>query len=114
MNESVGQKTFIGFAVLLALFYIVLGALTLAFVDQSIGVRIWWGLSMMLAGVVVLAGLWAMRWSPLLGGVLMVCGAVMMGMSMAWTFVMPIVALPLVVFGVLRALRLARERKAIA
>ena len=50
----------------------------------------------------------------MLGGVLMVCGAVMMGMSMAWTFVMPIVALPLVVFGVLRALRLARERKAIA
>ncbi len=115
MNQAVVQKGFLGLAVLLALFYIVIGVGYQASGDfDSVGERVAWGLAGFLAGALILAGLLMSKRSPRLGLSLLVLGAVPPAVAFWWTIVLPIVALLVAWFGVRRALGFARERKAIA
>ncbi len=116
MNGSVAQKGLLGLAVLLALFYIVVGVSIQAEGDfGSVGEKIAWGLAAISAGAFILAGLWLSKRAPLLGGILVVVGAVPLGLFMWWLFfIPPVVALVVAVFGVVRARRFAREPGRIA
>ena len=109
------EKGFLGLAVLLGIFYIILGVGSQVRVEfSSIGERIMWGLGTFLSGAAILVGLRLSKRIPLLGGGLVVAGAIPLGYSMWWTYIMPILALVVAVFGVVRAFRFARERRAVS
>ena len=76
--------------------------------------KLTWWLVAGLGGVMLLVGLRAWRRLPLLGGVLMAVGALAAGVIMWWSIVIPVLAILVAVFGVVRARRFARELQAIS
>ena len=59
----------------------------------------------------IAAGLWLQRRAPVRGGILVLVAAVPVAVGMYWTVFGPLLALLLLIFWILRARRLAHERK---
>ncbi len=114
MNASVGQKSFVGGTMLLAVLGMVGGLLIILGIDQlDVGgdvAKYSIGTTVFLAGPLALAGLWASKRRPSLGAACQVGGAAIFGVCFSWTIVGPILALLVAVFGVRRARRLSKEQ----
>ena len=103
MNTKI-EKGLLGLSVLLAMFYIVVALGSQVSGDfSSIGERVGWAFGGFLSGAFILAGLRLSKREPLVGGLLVVVGAIPLGFFMWWLIVVPIVALTVAVFGVVRA-----------
>ena len=118
VSGSVTQKGFMGVAALMAAFTIIVGVLVSLGMGESHvaghGVpRFVWGVVGLSAGAMILAGLWASKRSPLLGGILVVVGAVPLASILVWTIFLPVLWLLLAMFVVVRALRFARDAYAL-
>ncbi len=116
MTTKMAGIGFLVIAGLLAAFYATLGVYILFDEDTSlnaIGSAVLAGLYVA-GGVMILAGLRLSKQAPWLGGVLLVVGALPLGLLVFWMFIPPVVAVLVTVFGVRRARRFARERDRIA
>ena len=111
---SVVEKGLLGLAVLLGLLYLsmAVGAGVDDAESNSIGYRVAWGSVSFLSGSAVLAGLWLTTRTPRLGGTLVVLGAFSPIWLLLWTWFIPIVAVVVAAYGVVRARRFARQRPA--
>ena len=107
------EKGLLGLSVALAALYLLVAGNILIGDDfESMGRRAGWVAASALSGLLIVAGLWLGRRAPIAAGVLVVVGAAPLGYALvgeAWA-VFP-VAQVVAVYGVLRALDFARERR---
>lgn len=112
MNTSMTQKGYLGVAVLLAVLYIAVGVSAFFGEGREKDVRDYGRLGASMIGFIpagiIVVGLWIKRRSPMLGGILVLVGAVPLAIAMFWTIFMPVLALLMVVFWV-AARRSAKE-----
>ena len=115
MGVSLAHKAFLGIAAVLAVVSLAGGAMyLLGQFGVDVGgttMRVGVGSALVLAGLMILAGLWAGRHSPQSGGNLIAVGAVPAAICFWWTGVVPAVALPVAAFGILRARRQQRMER---
>ena len=84
--QAIMQKGLLGLAIIFAVFYISLGLGSQASDDfSSVGDRVFWALVCSLSGAFILAGLRIGKRAPLLGGILVVAGAIPLGFFMVWS-----------------------------
>ena len=76
--------------------------------------RFVWAIVGLSADAMILAGLWANGRSPLLGGILVLAGALPLAFILVWTIFLPVVWVLLAMFTAVRVIRSARERDRIA
>ncbi len=116
LHTTVTQKGMFGFIVLLAGFFIVMGPLAAIFAgsddwDPTTFERALFGGVPILAGLLILSGLYRMTASPRLAAGLMGLGTVLMALLWFWLF---FIGIPLVIFmiwyGVRQARKVGRER----
>ena len=85
----------------------------LGLIDNEHG-TIWMSVALSLsAGVALLAGIWTIRRSALLGGGLVVFGVIVIGLGTLWTIIVPIVMALLAIGAAMRAMRVGRERNSL-
>ena len=112
MNGSVARKGFLGVVAALALVGFAGGAMYLTgqfTVDVGgTAMRNGVGIVLIASGMALSAGLWASRYTNKSSGSLIAAGAVPAAVCFWWTGVVPAVALPVAVFGIVRSRRQAR------
>ncbi len=115
LKQSGNATTSMGFilaGVLLAAIYMIGGvSVSLGWANNGDIPRFWWAFIGLLPGAMILVGLWASMRSPLLGGILITVGAVPLAIMFYWTIILPLLAMTVVIFGVVRAIEFARERR---
>ncbi len=112
---SLLEKGLLGLSVVLAALYLlVAGSIPFSDEFESTGRRAGWLAASALSGLFILAGLWVGKRLPLAAGALVVVGAAPLGYALvgeAW-IVFPVAQI-VAVYGVLRALDFARERRGV-
>ena len=104
MIELLRRRWMLWITVVFALFYIGLGTLTQGVGEfDSVGERVFWGVTGVAIGIVILMGLAQCRLRPKLGGTMVVIGGLVGGFVTFWLVVTPIVGLMVAVYGVIRA-----------
>ena len=110
---SVLNKGLLGLSMALAVLYLlVAGSIPFSDDFESMGRKAGWLAASALSGLFILAGLWLGRRRPIAAGALVAVGAAPLGWALvgeAWV-VFP-VAQVVAVYGALRALDFARERR---
>ena len=111
---KLAHRGFIGVAVLLGLMALSVGVgAGLGLVDNEQG-TIWRDVTLSLsAGVALLAGIWTIERSPLLGGGLVVFGAIVIGLGTLWTMIVPVVMALVAMGAFVRAITVIRERNSL-
>ena len=85
----------------------------LGFVDNEQG-TIWRDVTLNLsAGVALLAGIWTMERSPVLGTALLLFGVIVIGLGTFWTIAIPIVMALVAVGAGVRAIKIAKKRSSL-
>ena len=85
----------------------------LGLIDNEQG-TIWRDVALILStGVALLAGIWIIERSALLGSSLVVFGVIVIGVGTLWTIIVPVVMGLVAVGAFLRAIRVARERNSL-
>ena len=116
MPTTMAQKGMFGFIVLLAGFFLVIGPLAFLFAgsddwEPTAFERGMIGIVPIVAGVMILTGLFIMKQSPRLGAGLLSGGAIVMALLWYWLF---LIGIPVVIFmiwyGVTRARQVGRNR----
>ena len=88
-----------GAASVLAALYMLVGVLvSLGIGNPGDYPRLAWGIVGLLAGALILGGLWADRRSPLLGGILVAIGAVPLAVLFFWAIIPLVLVLMMVLF----------------
>ncbi len=113
--QTLKERWLAGLVVLFAGFTIVFGAsIIIRFIDGVPGVALF-GLAPMVAAALMLVGFFISERSPSKGAALLTLGAVTIPVIHFWMFPIYVpIALVIIVFGVYRARRFARERHRIA
>ena len=111
-GASMASKGLTGIVVVLGLIALSTGVGGgLGFIDNEQG-TLWRDVALILsAGVALLAGIWTINRSALLGGGLVVYGVVVISLGTLWTIIVPIVMALVAIGVVLRAIRVGRDRK---
>ena len=117
MNPSRAQKGFVGIALLMVALYVALGISNAVINQEPTFVdrfgEFWGGVLGSLIGFIpaalIVTGLWQLRRSPVLGGALVLIGAVPVALAFYWTIFGPVLALLLVIFWIYLLRRRSRE-----
>ncbi len=111
MTTSITNKGFTGIVVVLGLMALSVGVgAGLGLVDNEQG-TVWLDVTLNLsAGVALLAGIWTIERSPLMGTGLVVFGVIVIGQRTLWTIAIPIVMAFVAVGAGVRAIRIAKMR----
>ena len=112
--SSIVHHGFTGVAVVLGLMALSVGVgAGLGLVDNEQG-TIWLDVTLNLsAGVALLAGIWTMERSPVLGTALMFFGVIVIGLGTFWTIAIPIVMALVAVGAGVRAISIAKKRSSL-
>lgn len=91
---SKSQRAFSAVALLLAVLYMAAGlAVWLGIWNPNEFARSLWGLGGLLAGVLILLGVWMQESSPLVGALFVFAGAVPVAVVFSWTLLPPVLTL---------------------
>ena len=109
MNSPVAERVYLGASVPLALVYAVCGVLMIGgWAGMNDGAL---GVFAVVAGTLVLTGLWVGGRVPWLGGLLVAGGACSVAIVLWWTILLPVVALLVSHFALTRARRLGGNQR---